>query len=338
MVFGEGFIKRLFGSNRPDNKREIEKKEIPQFLSNAESRKGDNHEENEDSSISNHEHQLYAVFDGVSGAEGGKIASEIARDIFEKGFDSVPFELSENDAIEKMRSLIQEAHTEICKLKTEESDMAPGTTATVIKFLRDPKTQNFYGVIGNIGDSRLYHVSKGNFRRLTRDHNKQYQESMDRQGKKNVFVNNLSFVDANTGSVEDELDHWGGVDYSTPDGKNVFAQSKSRNVITSSLGVTNARPNYVDIVIVRGILPGDKFLLTSDGIHDNLTADEISRVIIESTDTKQLVQTAYERSLDLGKEDGNLRAKPDDMTAVLLEINPSKKQTSSTRQSLEQAA
>jgi serine/threonine protein phosphatase PrpC len=337
MVFSER-LKKFFGGAKSENKREGDKKEIPRFLSNVESRKGDNHEENEDSSISNHERQLYAVFDGVSGAEGGKIASEIARDIFEKGFDSVPFELSENDAIEKMRSVIQEAHTEICKLKKQEDDMAPGTTATAIKFLRDPKTQKFYGVIGNIGDSRLYHVSKGNFRRLTRDHNKQYQESMDRQGKKNVFVNNLSFVDANTQSVENELDYWGGVDYSTPDGKNVFAQSKSRNIITSSLGVSNARPNYVDIVIVRDIFPGDKFLLTSDGVHDNLTTDEISRVIIENTDTKQLVQAAYERSLDFGKEGGNFRAKPDDMTAVLLEINLPQQQSVSVKKPIREAA
>ncbi|HRH23498.1 MAG TPA: serine/threonine-protein phosphatase [Candidatus Magasanikbacteria bacterium] len=337
MAFVEG-LRRLFGNARPENKREIEKKEIPQFLSNAESRKGDNHDENEDGLISDQGHQLYAVFDGVSGAEGGKIASEIARGIFEKGFQSLPFELSENEAIEKMRFLIQEAHTEICKLKEDERDTAPGTTATVIKFLRDPKTQQFYGVIGNVGDSRLYHVSKGNFRRLTRDHNKQYQESMDRQGKKDAFVNNLSFVDATTESFEDELDHWAGADYNTPDGKNVFAQSKSRNVITSSLGVTNVRPNYVDIVIVRGILPGDKFLLTSDGIHDNLTTDEISSIIGETTDTKKLVEAAYKRSNEFGHEDGNLRAKPDDMTAVLLEINIPQKQRGSVEKPVKEAA
>ncbi len=337
MAFVESF-KRLFGGAKLEHKRANEKKEIPQFLSNAESRKGDNHDENEDGLISDPEHQLYAVFDGVSGAEGGKIASEIARTIFEKGFDSLPFELNENEAIEKMRSLIQEAHTEICKLKEDERDTAPGTTATVIKFLRNPKNQEFYGVVGNVGDSRLYHISKGNVRRLTRDHNKQYQEFMDRQGKKNVFVNNLSFVDAATKSFDDELDYWGGSDYSTPDGTNVFAQSKNRNVITSSLGVTNIRPNYVDIVIVRGISPGDKFLLTSDGIHDNLTIGEISRIIDETTDTKKLVEAAYERSSEFGKEDGNLRAKPDDMTAVLLEIDMPQKQRISREKSVEEAA
>lgn len=322
MLF-EGF-RRLLGP-KSESGIEIKKNEIPKFLGNLESRKGDTHDENEDSLILDHAHQLYAVFDGVSGVEGGKIASETAKNIFEKKFTSLPFELSENEAVENMRSMLQEAHSEICKIKVAEMDSAPGTTATILKFFRNPQTKKLYGVVGNVGDSRLYQISRGIFRRITEDHNKEYQENMDRQGKKDVFVSGLKIVDAKTKGVEDILDTWGGTDFNTPDGTNVFAQSKRRNVITSSLGVTNSRPNYVDVVIIRDIFPGDRFLLTSDGIHDNLTTSEIRTVLEETSDAQKLVEAAYKRSLEIGEEGGNLRAKPDDMTAVCLEVDlPSK--------------
>src|SRR3989344_2629830 len=62
---------------------------------------------------------------------------------------------------------------------------------------------------------------------------------------------------------------------------------------------------------------GDKILLTSDGIHDNLTHSEIRKILSGSGSAedlaKELVQRAIERS-----HDGTLRSKTDDMTADVI--------------------
>ena len=67
------------------------------------------------------------------------------------------------------------------------------------------------------------------------------------------------------------------------------------------------------------IIPGDHILLCSDGIHDNLTNDEIEEVI-KQIDTTTIVEVLVERALERSRQESNvtMRAKPDDMTAVVI--------------------
>ena len=63
---------------------------------------------------------------------------------------------------------------------------------------------------------------------------------------------------------------------------------------------------------------GDKVLLTTDGINDNLTDIEIAEIMAGSSPAQmaaeRLVAKAKERSLDTGHP----RAKPDDITAIVM--------------------
>ena len=67
------------------------------------------------------------------------------------------------------------------------------------------------------------------------------------------------------------------------------------------------------------LLPGDHILLCSDGIHDNLTNDEIEEVL-RQRDAPTMAQTLVERALLRSREARSvtMRAKPDDMTAVVI--------------------
>lgn len=102
-----------------------------------------------------------------------------------------------------------------------------------------------------------------------------------------------------------------------------------RNIISSAL---KANPSHKQLRIDTShheVYLGDVVLLTSDGIHDNLTTDEIESILTSSKQPAwDLVDAAQARSREpkyiMHEIDGeeyefdNFRSKPDDMTAVIL--------------------
>ena len=82
-----------------------------------------------------------------------------------------------------------------------------------------------------------------------------------------------------------------------------------RNIVGACLD--GGYDNYIN-VDTRDVEPGDIILATTDGIHDNLTRREIA----EWTTVKDLLAAALARSRDTDHP----RAKPDDMTAVMLHV------------------
>jgi protein phosphatase len=64
---------------------------------------------------------------------------------------------------------------------------------------------------------------------------------------------------------------------------------------------------------------GDRILLCTDGIHDNLTDLEIEAILRKAprnAAARLLVESALLRSRE--ERQTNIRAKPDDMTAIVL--------------------
>lgn len=91
-----------------------------------------------------------------------------------------------------------------------------------------------------------------------------------------------------------------------------------RNVITQMLGskdknYTPPTPHICQVVLEEG----DKIILASDGVHDNLSFQEIQNIAKTGGDVaKKLVKQAQNRSLDKT----HVRSKPDDISAVVVEI------------------
>ena len=94
---------------------------------------------------------------------------------------------------------------------------------------------------------------------------------------------------------------------------------RGRFYVTKALGHGISAPN----IRVVDIIQGDIFLLTSDGIHDNLTNSEIVSIIsgpgTNESKAKALVQKAWDTG-HVGKE-VNFRSKKDDMTAIVFTYN-----------------
>ena len=93
-----------------------------------------------------------------------------------------------------------------------------------------------------------------------------------------------------------------------------------RNGITQSLGNASIALHVGQIAL----RPGDRILLCSDGIHDNLTDAEIEKILREGARTmvaKTLVRQSIARSLQ--EKTINIRAKKDDMSAIVVSYHPS---------------
>lgn len=219
------------------------------------------------------------VFDGVGGLVGGELASKIA-------VEAVSRELygysgsDREEVVEKIKESILTAHKKI-----NEKAAGSATTATVARLIEDERGK--YLVVGSVGDSRAYILKEGELFRLTPDDSLAPDEvSFD--------LDEVSSKQGLSGELE--------------------SYYRKRNLITQSLG-GESEPN---VHIARlGVKSGDKIVLTTDGVHDNLTRSEIEEVLKKgSAEAHDLVRLAKLRS----QEEGHIRSKKDDISAVVVQI------------------
>jgi len=127
----------------------------------------------------------------------------------------------------------------------------------------------------NVGDSRAYLLRDGELRQLTEDHS--LTAELVRRGE-------LTEAEA--------------------------TQHPHRNVLTRALGVGTT----VDVdAAVHDIRPGDRFLLCTDGLFNELTADEISAVLASAPDADAAADALVGRALSHGGSD-NITAVVADVT------------------------
>jgi len=115
---------------------------------------------------------LFAVADGMGGAQAGEVASRIAAGAFERRGQVSADEPAEG----QLEQIAQAANREIHQLAQQDSARAGmGTTLTAALF-RDGEV-----ALGHVGDSRAYVLRGGQLKRLTKDHS--LVEELRRQGR-----------------------------------------------------------------------------------------------------------------------------------------------------------
>ena len=119
--------------------------------------------ENEDSFLEIKDSGIYAVADGVGGAQAGDVASQMAMEIVGEAFINMK---STGDAEDTMKIGIERANEAIFQMSNELPQLS--TMATTIVALH---LNGNIATIGHVGDSRLYRVdSNGTLFRETQDH------------------------------------------------------------------------------------------------------------------------------------------------------------------------
>jgi serine/threonine protein phosphatase PrpC len=102
---------------------------------------------------------LFAVADGMGGAQAGEVASKLAASALERS------ETAELGGRERVDALIREANRRIYdRASTDPSASGMGTTMTVAL------VEGMNVVIGHVGDSRAYLVRGDSMEQLTEDH------------------------------------------------------------------------------------------------------------------------------------------------------------------------
>jgi protein phosphatase len=115
---------------------------------------------------------VFAVADGMGGAQAGEVASRIAASTFERRGQVNPQEPAEG----QLEKIAQAANRKIHQLAQEDSSRAGmGTTLTAAMVRGDEVS------LGHVGDSRAYVLRQGQLKRLTKDHS--LVEELRRQGR-----------------------------------------------------------------------------------------------------------------------------------------------------------
>ncbi|MGZ5307592.1 MAG: Stp1/IreP family PP2C-type Ser/Thr phosphatase [Solirubrobacterales bacterium] len=113
---------------------------------------------------------IFAVADGMGGAQAGEVASSIAARAFEKNLDE------SKSAERQLKEIAQQANTEIHELAEKDSSRAGMGTTLTTALLRGDEVS-----IAHVGDSRAYVFRDGELKQLTKDHS--LVEELRRQGR-----------------------------------------------------------------------------------------------------------------------------------------------------------
>jgi len=118
---------------------------------------------NEDAFLHDQERSIFAVADGVGGAEAGEVASQTAIEVLDEAFRH---QVDGTDVEDLMELAIQRANASIHQMAQEHAKFSMMATTIVALHLKGN-----IATFGHVGDSRLYRLTPdGQLRRETEDH------------------------------------------------------------------------------------------------------------------------------------------------------------------------
>jgi serine/threonine protein phosphatase PrpC len=239
---------------------------------------GRKRQHNEDSMLVDPALGLYIVADGMGGHAAGEVASARATEVVRqhlmtnkgllKDLARDPSQNNRAAAASLVEVAVQRACADIYKTAVSDSTKR-GMGTTFVCLVASGNT----GIIGHVGDSRVYLVRNGQTHRLTEDHT-------------------LIAAQLKAGTITKEQ----------------AQTSQYRNVITRAVGIQESV--QVDTLIVD-LLPGDVFMLCSDGLHGYMGDEELVPVLSAGP-----LAELPDRLINLANERGG----KDNITAVVLVI------------------
>jgi serine/threonine protein phosphatase PrpC len=253
------------------------------------------------------DNNVLGVFDGAGGYSGGHIASAIAVDYLRKLLSQNQNPLSDNLPVDNIKqnmdNILRGINTEICKYQSEiYGKMA--STASIVKIMKHGKV-----VIGHAGDCRVY-----------------FFEDKDKPTVKQLTLDNASASD----SKEDEKKQWDlqkkMANLTTFKTQEECAYMLNRNVAPGLLG---RNQNELKTKIYEYNIESSGMLaITSDGIHDNLTDEQIADYLSKNkNNTKEAANALVREAKKISDQyNGSLpapwlqRPKSDDITAIVIDI------------------
>jgi serine/threonine protein phosphatase PrpC len=241
---------------------------------------GKKRESNEDNFLVDKKLSLFVVADGMGGHASGEVASQMAvhefRNAVDAGRDVIErFGKGDKTAQQELLNVLEHAVQSACQaiyLKGQAEPEKRGMGTTTSALL----IAGDRGFIAHVGDSRIYLLRAGQVIQLTEDH-----------------------------SLVNELIRRGRV---TKEGFDTSPYKAYKNAVTRAVGVyETVQGDTFDFEI----LPGDQFLLCSDGLHAYLNDARIVDAL-KGDDVKTLPQ----KFIDLANTGGG----HDNITAIVVRV------------------
>ncbi|WP_040445725.1 PP2C family protein-serine/threonine phosphatase [Ktedonobacter racemifer] len=274
--------------------------QLNHFLIDSANQMHEQRSQSEDYVLVNGERGLLGVFDSVGGRDRNLLVSHLAAMTISSAFEALPetdCQLGHTEREALLQQLIHLADTTIASLTLPPEQRRPATTVA-LGILSVLKSQAFF-YLAHIGDSRIYLLRNGQpLQRLTEDHG--YFSFAIQQG---YLSRDESWRIEQARNAHDL----------SPCDKEHF---EKRNKITCAVGWSDFSSIPTRCVALQ---PGDRIVFCTDGVHDNLTDQEIEEILLtsEACTARNLVAAAYHRS-----QQPDFRAKPDDISAIHVLYQP----------------
>ncbi|MCG8421761.1 MAG: cyclic nucleotide-binding domain-containing protein [Proteobacteria bacterium] len=241
---------------------------------------------NEDNFLIDRRLRLFVVADGMGGHAAGEVASSITvheirdavhknRDLIER-FGEPGSEVHSMQILQVLEHAIQSAcSTVFSRAQAESEKRGMGTTASAL--LIAGKAGALRGFIAHVGDSRIYLARQDQCHQLTEDHS--LVNELIRRGK------------LKRGEVENS------------------PYKQFKNAVTRAVGVY---PSVEVDTFDFDILPGDSFLICSDGMYIYVNGEEVPGLLAEGD-----IKDVPKRLIDIANEGGG----HDNITALVIRVS-----------------
>lgn len=218
--------------------------------------------DNQDHFASLPDRSAFCVADGMGGGEGGAEASAIMCRAFDEWMESRRFE----GRVDNSYDAVLRANMDI--LQYARSAHYDKMATTVAFLLVDPGPDR-HGVVGYVGDSRVYRFRKGRLEPLTLDHT--IAGDLIRDPSLRARVDSL-------GWRENQLSH----------------------VLTRAVGMEF----YIEVEWRRtDVRPGDAYILCTDGVYDMVGDDGLAEVLAAGKTSAETVAEIERRVVAAGAAD-----------------------------------
>jgi len=228
-------------------------------------------EHNEDQVLLRPELGLFLLADGAGGHNAGNVASALATTTVANVFETTAATLADRPEVDSfgLWTVARRLSSAIHQANAEIIDIAKksakyhGMGTTLVAIAFSPAGDVMH--VAHVGDSRCYRMRAGQLEPLTVDHS----------------------------LIVDVLEAY-------PDADDVLLARTPQNVVTRALGMEETLR-----VPVRTLpaLPGDAYLLCSDGVTDVLDDDALASILSDSHSPDAVVRTVIETALAAGAQD-----------------------------------
>ena len=215
---------------------------------------------------------LLVVADGMGGHQAGEVASEITVSTIRNACTPAPIGADDSNLahphLSDLVKAVVDANSAIFRASLEDpGKQGMGTTVTALSVIVDPTDPDAPFALGlvNVGDSRTYVMRQGRLRQVSKDHS---------------FVQDL--VDQGQITKEEARYH------------------PRRNIVTRALGIEpDVRVDSAQLPLIKG----DRYLLCSDGLVDEVDDNQIAEILRAHSDPQEAADALVQAANDNGGRD-----------------------------------